>query len=297
MPETTFTLSEFDASSAWGDHLLALARRAEARVRSRTGLAPPGRILITTYPNLLALRREVGPVSGHVVAVAIPARGEVAIVRPILFSQEPEEQYRTMVHELTHLMVARHAAARLPAWLDEGLAMIVAGEGSFDQNWRLTVAGALGGLLPLARLENGMTFEGDAQSLAYAESLSVTQFLIDRTAEGERTGLPAFMNVLTDPERGAVFIGRLWDPLWRDALDAQWRNRHHALWNWVALLSGAGFLWVVASLLLLLAWWRKRRMSRMMRERFAREEALEAEFGEPVEEWSAESEAERWGRE
>ncbi len=271
-------LTGSDREAAWAPMLLERLALAARATRERTGLPLSGPLRVVTHESLWQLRRYLGSSLSHVVAVARPRQREIVLLRSVLFSQGQPDQMRTLVHELTHLAIGWNLARPLPAWLEEGLCMMVAGQAGARYDLRVTAAGALGGILPLARLEDSLLMGGDLQSLAYAQSLSVTRFYLRRTLEGQDSPA-ALLALLADPARGPGMIELLWDPFYRDALEAQWRSSYRTIWNWLALLSGAGLLWALMSLLFLAAWWRKRRMSRLKLERFAAQEAMDAEWG------------------
>jgi hypothetical protein len=179
------------------------------------------------------------------------------------------------------MLIGNQVRGRLPAWLEEGLCMLVAGQGGLGDSWRVAWAGALGGLFPLARLESTLSMEGPGQALAYSQSLSVTRFYLERSfaQAGGGADPAALFARLADPEQGSSMVARFWDANWRNALEIQWRRSHVSLWRWIAALSGTTVIWMVASLLFLAAWWRKQRMARLKRERFGSEEAMDAEWG------------------
>ncbi|MEN6627938.1 MAG: hypothetical protein ABFD69_17065 [Candidatus Sumerlaeia bacterium] len=269
-PAGQIQLAPDDAAQPWSKNLLSVCVEALGLVQKRSGLALTGPLRVLTRADERQLRQYLGADIAHVVAVAIPARREIVIVRAALFAQSPEEQLQTLVHEMTHLVIAQNIPGRLPAWLEEGLCMIFANQQGLGFTWRLTVAGSLGGVLPIEELEKTLLIGGDLQSLAYAQSLSMTQFLVRRTLaeEGRGGDSPAeFMRLLADPAEGPRMLGAMANRNWAASLDRQWRGEHRSVWNWIAILTGSSVLWVITTLLFLVAWWRKRRMSELAREK------------------------------
>lgn len=274
-------LAPDDAAQPWSRMLLSICEQAWGIVQKRSGLALPGPIRVFTQPDERSLQKYVGAAVTHVVALAVPSRREIIIQRSAFFAQSPDEQLQTIVHEMAHLEIAAHIPGRLPAWLEEGLCMMIANQQGLGYTWRLTVAGSLGGVLPVQELENTLLIGGDLQSLAYGQSLSMTTFLIRRTLaeEGQSGDSPAaFLQLLADPAAGPGILRALADPNWVISLDRQWRSEHRSIWNWIAILTGSSVLWLITTILFLIAWWRKRRMSELARE--AMDEDVDPEYSE-----------------
>lgn len=279
---TTIRLAKHDAAGAWGEELENESNRAFELVRQRLGVGISGSVYVRSFRDEMALYDYLGATPEHVVAVARPQLREILVVRPLWTTTHPAERHKILVHEATHMVLGNLAPERLPRWLDEGMAMITAQERNFRYGWRVAVAGALGGLLPLAELQHDYRFNGPTQELAYAESLAVTRFYLNMALHDQPNpgGDPGpLARALADPERGRIVLRRLWDAQYIQALDRGWRQTETGLWSWVAMLTGGSVLWFFTSMLFLLAWWRKQRFARQKRERFEYEEAMDAELG------------------
>jgi hypothetical protein len=268
-------LDPHDASEPWADSLVENALRARELAAQRLGLKLEGPVRILTVDSPRQMEDLLGTRPDHVLAMASHSRMRIVILRPNWLATDVDRQQRTLVHEMTHLIVGRNARGRLPAWLNEGLAMIVAGEDRSRNHWHLTAAGVLGTLIPLEDLENGVLMGGERQRLAYAQSASVTEFLLMRSYDGREgmdTAVRRLAEQLADPQRGPRLLERLHDRHFRLALEIQWRRQFESIWGWISFVTGAAFIWMAISALFLLAYWRKRRMARLIRERFEEEE-------------------------
>ncbi|MCE5228170.1 hypothetical protein LLG95_01055 [bacterium] len=268
---TEVNLAPGDANAAWAGTLRNLTAKARILAEKRSGLTLSGPLNVISLPNEREFQRYLNARLNQVVAVARPARSEIVILRPALFAESPADQEQTLTHEITHMLIAQHVQGPLPAWLEEGLCMIVAGQEGLGYSWRMTMAGSLGGTLPLGELERSLLYGGDLQALAYAQGLSLTRFYIRTTLEqyGRRGDSPAtILQMLSDPDMGPRLLNQLLEPIWLAGFEARWRREHRSVWNWIAIVSGASVLWLVISFLFLLAYWRKRRMSRLKREAF-----------------------------
>lgn len=289
-------LSTEEARAPWGPPLRAKARRALARAEKRLGLRLNSPVHLLSFRTTFEFEHYLESRPTHLVAVARPERAEIVVLRSAWADYDPSRQEQVLVHEMTHLILGRRIRGRLPAWLDEGLAMITAGENSFEASWRVTVAGTLGGLLPMELLEDRVALGGESQELAYAQSLSMTRLYLQLALPDQpltsRDPAP-LARALADPETGPILLRRLWDPNFRSAFEIQWRRSYQTLWSWLAFLSGASFLWTIMSFLFLLAYWRKRRMARLIRERFEFEEKRDVELGTETPPWEYEDDEEK----
>ncbi len=284
MPDTEpiIRLSATDAAQPWGPELEQRLYEAHAAASRRLGMAAPRTVHVVTFANEREFNEYLKFQPEHVVAVARPQFNEIVILRPLFFGGGGQEQRQVLVHEMAHLIIGTHVQRELPAWLNEGLAMLAAGEDDFDKEWRVMTAGSFGSLLPLTQLEDRVAIGGgSSQQLAYAQSLSLTKFLIKRHFPQVRGGAdPAPMaQALADPETGPALMERLWDPHYRYALEIQWRREQRTVWSMLTTLTGGGVLWGLMALLFLAAYWRKKRMERHKREHFGEEEARDRELG------------------
>ena len=130
-----------------------------------------------------------------------------------------------LIHELTHLMLAEAVdspRARVPDWLNEGLAMYF--EGSNHREPTLAQAVRSGRLIPLRHMQNVPGRPEDVR-LFYAQSASVVRFMLQEFGKPNMTALLNQLNGGRDlGEALEISYG-----LNVDQLDAVWR----------AYLSGA----------------------------------------------------------
>jgi tetratricopeptide (TPR) repeat protein len=90
---------------------------------------------------------------------------------------------RILYHEYAHVLIRALARDRVPLWLNEGLAQWAAGETMAHFEQRLTKGETL---LPFARLEKSFAgLNATEVPLAYAQSLSLTNFLVERFGEAQ----------------------------------------------------------------------------------------------------------------
>ena len=92
-----------------------------------------------------------------------------------------ENLQRILYHEYAHVLIRGLARHHVPLWLNEGMAQWAAGENSHVLEQRLAQGEKI---FPFARLEKSFAGLSETEaSLAYAQSLSLTNFLIERFGE------------------------------------------------------------------------------------------------------------------
>ncbi|MEW6027942.1 MAG: peptidase MA family metallohydrolase [Chloroflexota bacterium] len=131
---------------------------------------------------------------------------------------------RQIPHELAHVLLYRQIgpnAARLPHWLDEGIASLVEQYPNPDYESALAQATNSGALLPLSELCTSFPPDAARAFLAYAESESFTRFLFDQYGTSGLAALTSAYADGLDCEQGArralgVSLTQL-EARWREA--------------------------------------------------------------------------------
>lgn len=96
--------------------------------------------------------------------------------------KDPTLLRKVVNHEYAHAVIYDLCKSRVPTWLNEGIALNL--EGDSTARWENALLNQIKqgqGLIPLKNLHGSfMAFPDDRAALAYAESYSATQYLIDR---------------------------------------------------------------------------------------------------------------------
>jgi hypothetical protein len=92
-------------------------------------------------------------------------------------------------------------------------------------------------------------------------------------ASARSSSLSAFVKRYIGDD-GVGEIGRLWNPLYRDALEVEWRKSLRSFRNWTLLTFSSGLFWGVAAGLTVLAWYIKRRRTRALRDEWDDDERI-----------------------
>jgi hypothetical protein len=175
-------------------------------------------------------------------------------------------------HELAHIMLHhRLNRNRAPRWLDEGVAMYLAGQFSFTQANQLLSVGISGRHIPFRRLAYSFPESGDDAQLAYAQSSDMISY-IQRVF-----GHAAYSTLLDRLAQGDELEAALEKSLGRnlDQLEKEWLNAVRRRWGLVPALTGSLSLWFLISLLFIAAYLRKRKTSRLRRQLWEIEENME----------------------
>ena len=120
--------------------------------------------------------------------IRIPLRGALA---------QPEELTRVLSHELAHAMVHAIAPAKVPFWLNEGLAVVFEPQGADRADAELARTPQR---LPVRRLTDSFRgLSGEEARVAYAQSAVMARRLLDDA------GGPTLVSILRDLSAGQSF--------------------------------------------------------------------------------------------
>ncbi|MBI2433044.1 MAG: hypothetical protein HYV26_09250 [Candidatus Hydrogenedentes bacterium] len=206
----------------------------------------------------------------YVSGVARSWRGMIIVKGPQL--RLPGEDYAgTLRHELVHVLLYRNAGiGRLPQWLNEGLAMMLANE----LRWQASLT--VGRMFLTRRIieykDLGRAFNAPSGpeefSDVYAQSLSMTEFLRDRVGEDALWRIVLATREMSFGDALRTYAGM--SPL--DFWDAYSRS----LWG-LALIGSlvSGSLFTPAAVLFLIVYWKRRGQFKRGMARLEAQEARE----------------------
>lgn len=149
----------------------ASADRSMARAMERTGSTICAPVAVALLPGIEGAIHLDPPwvLPSWAAGAAVPTERRIVIA--ITADGRRQDRERVLLHELAHV-AARDAAAgtRLPRWLDEGIARVVAGEHGPEDLSVLARARVGDRLIPFAALEESFPGRADQAALAYAQS-------------------------------------------------------------------------------------------------------------------------------
>ncbi|MBX7255517.1 MAG: hypothetical protein K1Y02_04060 [Candidatus Hydrogenedentes bacterium] len=123
----------------------------------------------------------------NVLGLAFPERGLILLKSPELV-REPADYRGTVRHELVHVLLARNVNMdNVPRWLNEGIAMVLSGEFRYESTARVAQMYLSGKTIDYRNLEYVFLAPGRELEFgdAYAQSLSMTRFLLRKLGEEE----------------------------------------------------------------------------------------------------------------
>lgn len=180
--EGMLTVRWYRGDERFGRELLRLATDAVQFTASEQGVDLATPVTIHVYGSASDMRGALPGLPGWVGGVSM---GEWDMVLIPIPPDELEANRRALLHELTHQMIYQITfhptlGSRVPAWLNEGLAVV--SEGPVSRQNRLTLQQAVrtGSLPTLRALANGFSsLPGDQAQLHYAASESAVRFLLE----------------------------------------------------------------------------------------------------------------------
>ncbi|HWR98047.1 MAG TPA: peptidase MA family metallohydrolase [Candidatus Methanoperedens sp.] len=174
-----------------------------------------------------------------------------------------------LAHELTHVILKADYPGHdgWPLWFQEGLAMRESRTEGLREYVTLSAAALFDRLLPLERLSVSFPAAEAEARLAYAESASFLAFL---DAQAGRERFVILMRELRG--RGFEDAFRIAYGAGTGAAEGQWLRWVNRRFAWVPALTSETAFWLLMTLLFLLAIAVRRRRSRLMRERWEKEE-------------------------
>jgi len=173
-------------------------------------------------------------------------------------------------HEISHMALYLAAGRQhMPRWLDEGLAILNAGESVAAR--LSTAAGAAwsGELLPLGTLYRRFPSETHRAQLAYAQSVLFVRWLIHKHDLEDK--LP---EILRKVREGTSPIRAMETELGDSLADLHhiWARDLKSSWSWLSLVTGDGAMWVLMVFIFLWAYAVKRRKNQEKLQRMTEEE-------------------------
>lgn len=254
------------ADASWARVCRELGADAATPLRVRVGRSPE---------EMAALAPEGAPPPPYAVGVAYPALGVVLLTLSAPDTWERPDLAAVFTHELAHVATHRATGGRgVPRWLDEGIAIHVAGERSLERVqvlWEGTVGGRL---IALDDLSESFPARPTQVSLAYAESADFVAWILRRSPDGPDK-LRAMLGRISRGQSFEEAVRQTWS-LGIGQLELEWRSALSERYGMLPLLLGSGLAWAIVGVLVVLAWVRRRRDSRVTLERWEREEALAA---------------------
>ena len=253
---------------------LYLFQNADAIAESiskQLGFALPGRVRIIIAPDQEYFH-SVQPAGAQVpewaVGVAYPQLNMI-----VLLKNSGGDILKTFEHEMCHILLGQAFGPghQVPRWLNEGMAVIVAGEWSMQRLSTMTMAVLTGKLLPMDDITHAFPRDGRRAELAYCQSFYFISFL------KSSFGNDAFRTFLNIYSVGKDFKLALWKAYYLrwDEIEQLWLEYLRLRFSWIPILFSTGALWFLASLIFIWGYIHKKRKAREKMRQWAQEELLQ----------------------
>jgi len=220
LTEGRVTIYWYEGEQSFANEIMSTAQQALARLLEDTGAYPQKPVKIYVYANAHDLQSAMIFPKEWTGGVAFTRFGIIAIgIAPKNLSWGK----RAVAHELTHLVIHQmtfNPYARLPTWLDEGLAMHTEGVLGVGFTNYLKRSIAENSLFSVRSLSSPFSADAEESYLSYAQSYSLVEFLISNY------GQVKMLELLNTFREGSSCDGALervygFD---MDGLDTLWRD-------------------------------------------------------------------------
>jgi hypothetical protein len=264
----TFAFAPQDRTAA-----LALMRRADAVAREVSdllGFAVQQRmqVHIASDPESFARMQPAGDrTPDWAIGTAYPALNRIYLRRGRGIDLE-----RTLRHEVSHILLGQAFGHqhRVPRWLDEGLAILLAREWNFGRLSTMTIAVLTDSLLPMDSIAERFPADLRSAELAYSQSYYFISFLKTRYG-AERFHF--FLREYSQIRDFNLALRKSYGLSWH-MLEDEWHSYLRTRFSWIPILTSSGALWFAASLIFVWGYLVKRARTRRILQEWNREEEM-----------------------
>jgi len=255
---------------AFAREVLAAAR-TPVRFPGLGAVSVPESTTIILAPDAPAFAEATGGgVPEWAGGVAIPDLRRIVLPRYAGARVRDDELGTVLRHEVAHLVLHDRLPDNIPRWFDEGYAEVASGGWDVEGAWQLRVGFVTGGLPRLDSLALEWPRGSVDARNAYLLSATAVDYL--RRRGGERGMELLFANWRQDGSLEAAV--RTTFGITMGQLENEWRADVRSRYGWLAMLSSAAVIWVIATALVLLAWIPRRRRNRLKIEQMDAEERM-----------------------
>ncbi|MBS1261845.1 MAG: hypothetical protein MAG453_01180 [Calditrichaeota bacterium] len=159
--------------------LLALYERLGPEFSSNLGLEVPDGTRVFIAPSEGRFRLLTRGTPHWTGGLAYPRRRLIVLQSPRMIGSRGQFSV-TALHELVHVITSHTGARNLPRWLGEGFAMYLSGETMYKNRTPLARAVVFNKTYTLDGIEGMMRLGPEQARVAYLQSISFVEFIVDR---------------------------------------------------------------------------------------------------------------------
>ncbi|MFH1733738.1 MAG: peptidase MA family metallohydrolase [bacterium] len=201
--------------------------------------------------------------------VSFSQTGQILLKSP-RFAKDIQTLHRTAIHELVHALIAQRVGQNIPRWLNEGLALVLSGEGPTKPRIPLSRAVWSGKLIWLENIDQVNYFSQSMADVAYLQSYHAAEYLI------KKYGWETIRQMLTSLGSGKTWEETILQTTGKthEAFESSWLENLKKSYRWTILLDIHIYLFMGATLLVLLSGILVFRRKRKLYRRWEEEEAM-----------------------
>jgi hypothetical protein len=203
------------------------------------------------------------------------AIGDSLIIIPVEIKPFLEQSFpQITVHEIVHIVLARaYPAVRIPRWFHEGMAMLLSGEMSSEENSTISKAIFLGRLMPLASIDTVNAFGRGRADLAYSQSHLAALYLVEQYGMAVLPQILKAARMARDFEAGFLRVTGLNFREFEDMVGKYIESRY----RFVFFVTDSGLWWALIALLFVVGFFATVRRNRKRAAAMEEAERCEAE--------------------
>jgi len=217
------------------------------------------------------LQATASPLPNWANAVTLFPQKIVLIKTPDLNQLTLREYRQAVRHELVHLRQGSVVPLNLtPTWFNEGLAVYLSGESHLTDRMLLSRAIAQNRIIPLMELSDFLKYNRQQASLAYIESTTVIEFLIQVYGFGVLHNLLQKLTENESFEQGLL----LTTGIGLSELDSFWQKYLLKRYRWTFLLDIQNMIWLIIPLLVVFVYFIKVARNKTIIQKWNKEEII-----------------------
>ena len=170
------------------NYILQISNEVRQSVSSKTGINYDENILVKIAPNRNEFNKITGIDNLAIQGIAVSEMNLTVINAQNFFQKSNNDIFKLLEHELAHIYMGNyinhHSDIAFPRWLNEGLAQWIS-DGSnelFSSSFQDSLQAAFlsNKILPFSSIISGFPITQDDFTLAYAQSLSMVEYLSEK---------------------------------------------------------------------------------------------------------------------
>ncbi|MGA1842033.1 MAG: peptidase MA family metallohydrolase [bacterium] len=246
------------------DYIMESAEKDYKRIIHHIGIDPGIKASVYIAPDRAsyqALQPRGKKTHEWSIGVFYPNQNLILLLSPKAQKATHPDLQQIMAHELTHFIlhtVTREKGIDLPIWLHEGLAMYEAKQWNWHYRRIMAETALTRSFLPLSSLTNGFPPEKRLADRAYAQSISLIAYIINKYGADYLNKL--IRNLVEGSQTPEAFFYVFGITL--EGFEKNWHMYLRRRYNWIPFLTSGFAIWFLISLLFLGIYVYKRRLAK-----------------------------------